>query len=225
MIIAIIPARSNSKRIKNKNITLLNGKPLINYTIDASLSCKSVSKTIISTDNPEIIESLKVENIDIYKRPASLAQDETTLMPVIKDVLDSTKNINSFDYFVLLQPTSPIRTSKHIQEAINFIIHENADSLISVVKVEKNPLKAFMIDKKGILHGVVNNSYPFASAQFLPKCYYPNGAIYIKRISTFLKDNSFIDKTTIPYLMDAKDSIDIDTYSDLKLAEKILNNS
>jgi len=221
-IFSIIPARGGSKGIVKKNITILFGKPLIHYSINASLGTNEISKTIVSTDDLDITNKVLNYKIDLVERPNELADDKTTLLPVISHVFNVKPELKDFDYFILLQPTSPLRTSWHISEAISLLIKKEAISLISVVEAKKSPYKSFIIDKDGLLNGLIDNLYPFQSRQYLPPTYYPNGAIYIQNVKEFLNTNSLFSKKTIPYIMDVEDSIDIDTLDDLAIAENLI---
>ncbi|HEG8135260.1 TPA: acylneuraminate cytidylyltransferase family protein, partial [Campylobacter jejuni] len=114
MVIAVIPARSGSKGIKNKNLVLLNNQPLIYYTIKAALNSKCISKVLVSSDSEEILSYAKSQNVDILKRPIELAQDDTTSDKVLLHALEFYKD---YEDVIFLQPTSPLRTNIHIDEA------------------------------------------------------------------------------------------------------------
>ncbi len=220
--LSIIPARGGSKGIPKKNIIELAGKPLIAWTIEASLKSKYISKTIVSSDSDEILNIASKYNCHTIKRPGELATDEANSQVVIEHVL---KNINadSYDYLLLLQPTSPLRDSKDIDLAIEKIIEKKATALISVYTPEHTPLKAFLQNEEGFLKGLVNNKYPFLRRQDLPTVYMPNGAIYIIKIDEFLKHKQLFTNQTIHYKMSIEKSLDIDTFEDLHLVSKILS--
>jgi CMP-N,N'-diacetyllegionaminic acid synthase len=116
--LAIIPARGGSKRLPNKNILNLAGKPLIEWSIDAALKSKYIDKVVVSSDDENILKIAK-DKCDIIKRPKELATDTASSIDVIKHVLDNLEK--KYDYIVLLQPTSPLRNEKHIDEAIEFL--------------------------------------------------------------------------------------------------------
>ncbi|HEG5194255.1 TPA: acylneuraminate cytidylyltransferase family protein, partial [Campylobacter jejuni] len=146
MSLAIIPARGGSKGIKNKNLVLLNNKPLIYYTIKAALNAKSISKVVVSSDSDEILNYAKSQNVDILKRPISLAQDDTTSDKVL---LHALKFYKDYEDVVFLQPTSPLRTNIHIDEAFNLYKNSNANALISVSECDNKILKAFVCNEYG----------------------------------------------------------------------------
>ncbi|EAL2994992.1 acylneuraminate cytidylyltransferase family protein [Campylobacter jejuni] len=217
MSLAIIPARGGSKGIKNKNLVLLNNKPLIYYTIKAALNAKSISKVVVSSDSDEILNYAKSQNVDILKRPISLAQDDTTSDKVL---LHALKFYKDYEDVVFLQPTSPLRTNIHIDEAFNLYKNSNANALISVSECDNKILKAF-IDDNGNLKGICDNKYPFMPRQKLPKTYMSNGAIYIVKSNLFLNNPTFLQEKTSCYIMDEKASLDIDTTEDLKRVNNI----
>lgn len=219
---SIIPARGGSKGIIKKNLTLLAGKPLIYYTIQSSIFCEPIDKTIVTTDDHKIREYALGFDLKVISRPNRLADDKSTLLPVITHVFEVFSELKDYDYFILLQPTSPLRTEKHIRQALNLLEQKKATTLISVTKAHNSPLKSFVFNKKGYLQGLVNNEYPFMSRQELPQTYYPNGAIYIQNVKEFLKTGNLFSNKTIPFIMNDQDSIDIDTIEDLVKAEKAI---
>ena len=127
-ILAIIPARGGSKGIPRKNIKNLNGKPLLEYTVDAINKCKLIDRAILSTDDDEIINIGSKLGLEVpFKRPLNLAQDDTPALPVIKHALNALEDIDGYkpDVIIILQPTSPLRTNKHISEALNLYLSNN----------------------------------------------------------------------------------------------------
>ena len=158
--LSIIPARGGSKGIPNKNIVNIAGKPLIQYTIEAALNSKSLHSLIISTDDKKIAEVGKNCGVEIpFMRPAKLARDDTPAIDVVLHALDWLKENDSYepDAVVLLQPTSPLRTEKHIDEAIQLFVEENADTVVSIVEVPHNfsPYKLLKLDQ---IRGKILNS-------------------------------------------------------------------
>ena len=185
-IISIIPARGGSKGLPKKNILELAGKPLIAWTIESSLKSKYISKTIVSSDCDEILNISSKYGSEILKRPDELARDTTPTEPVVEHILQNIKDLGNYSYLVLLQPTSPLRDEKDIDEAISKLIQEkDATALISVKEIDNKILKAFKINNNGYLEGISNNKYPFMRRQDLPKVFMPNGAIYIIKKEEF----------------------------------------
>lgn len=224
-IISIIPARGGSKSLPKKNILNLAGQPLITWTIKASLKSKYVSKTIVTSDNSEILEISHQSGAETILRPYELALDNTPTEPVIEHVLENIENINEYDYLILLQPTSPLRNEIDIDKAFELLLTKSATALISVKEIDNKILKSFRTNKYGYLEGISNNAFPFMRRQDLPKVFMPNGAIYIVKIDEFLKFNKLFTPKTIHYLMSEEKSYDIDTIEDLDNCNKILKNS
>jgi CMP-N-acetylneuraminic acid synthetase len=224
-IISIIPARGGSKGLPGKNIIDLAGKPLIAWTIEASLKSKYITKTIVSSDDDKILEVSRQFSSEILKRPDELALDTTPSEPVIEHVLNSIVDIEKYDYLILLQPTSPLRDEKDIDSAIELLIEKKATALISTKQIDNKILKAFKNDENGYLEGIANNKYPFMRRQDLPKVFMPNGAIYIVSIKEFLKTKKLFTDETISFEMSEEKSFDIDTLEDLKICKTILEKN
>jgi CMP-N-acetylneuraminic acid synthetase len=220
-IISIIPARGGSKGLPKKNTIELNGKPLIFWTIKASIKSKYITKTIVSSDDDKILSISQKYKAEILKRPAELALDTTPTEPVIEHVLKNIENINTYDYLILLQPTSPLRDENDIDKSIELLIKRKATALISTTIIDNKVLKAFKNNKYGYLEGILNNEYPFMRRQDLPKILMPNGAIYIVSIQEFLKTRKLFTNETISFEMSNEKSLDIDTRSDLKKIQNI----
>jgi CMP-N,N'-diacetyllegionaminic acid synthase len=127
-----------------------------------------------------------------------------------------------FDYVVLLQPTSPLRSAEDIDAAFDRLFRSDADALISVCQYDKKVLKTFLQNDEGYLHGIANNSYPFMRRQDLPDVLMPNGAIYIIEVDAFLKEEKLFTSKTIAFTMNDESSVDVDTLEDLQMIEKII---
>lgn len=222
-VLAIIPARGGSKGIPLKNMTSVNGKPLIDWTIQAAQQSKYVTKIVVSSDSEEILKHVNsLQGVMSVERPSELAKDTTPTEPVIQHVLEQVEG--DYDVLLLLQPTSPLRRASDIDNAYEKFIKSKATALISVVTPKFHPLKSFKIGGEGFLEGVVNNDYPFMPRQELPKTFYPNGAIYMICKENFTENQKLITHETIPYEMNQDNSIDIDTEEDIKRVEKKFKN-
>jgi CMP-N-acetylneuraminic acid synthetase len=215
--LAIIPARGGSKGIPRKNIVSLNGAPLISYTIGAALASKSVSRVIVSSEDEEILDISVSYGADVIKRPSALAGDDTTAEAVIFHCLDTLQKEEHFipESFVLLQPTSPLRTCLHIDEAVKCFIENSSQAVISVFGSTYHPLKSLIIGEHGFLAGLINDEYVSAPRQQLLKAYTPNGAIYITTTKIFRKYRTLLPPETVPYFMPKSDSVDVDDMDDL----------
>ncbi len=211
-ILAIIPARGGSKGLLRKNMHLLNGTPLIKYTIDASNKCEAITKTVVTSEDTEILEYSK-KYCSTVRRPENLAGDNVPCEQAILHCIEYFQNNfdEHYDIVVVLQPTSPLRDDLKIDGALCEYISSNAMSLISVYEPEKNPIKAFLLNDSGFLEGIAGNDFPFMNRQNIPVTYMPNGAIYITNVKDFLQTGKLLSEKTIPYLMTAEKSIDIDT--------------
>ena len=136
--LAIIPARGGSKRLPNKNILDLNGKPLIAWSIEAAKKSQKIDDIIVTSDSEKILDIAKQYNVKIIKRPDFLASDTATTFDAIKHAIETLDD--KYEYIVLLQPTSPLRNEKHINESIELLEKKNADAVISVCEMEHPPL-------------------------------------------------------------------------------------
>lgn len=222
-ILAIIPARGGSKGLPRKNIVDLVGKPLIAWSIEASLNSKYINKTIVSSDDDEILKIAKLYKAELIKRPDKYATDDASSEIVVKHVIkELTKYNDIYDYIVLLQPTSPLRDAIEIDTAFDKLFKTDATALISVCAVDNKILKAFKQNNSGFIEGISNNQYPFMRRQDLPKTYLSNGAIYIIKVDEFIKNSSFYTDKTISYEMDNVKSLDIDTQEELNKVTNIL---
>lgn len=226
--LAIIPARGGSKSIKNKNLYLIKNKPLIYYTIKSALGSKYLDSVVLSTDSKKITNYVKkFPKIKIpFSRPKKLAGDKILTLPVLKYTLLKYEKLikRKFDFVVLLQPTSPLRTSKDIDNSIKLLIKKKTDSLISVTSVgAHHPFRMKKILRNNILTNFVNQKCfdNMKPRQTLSKVYIRNGAIYIVDRKLILR-NKISSKKTIAYEMNRKQSINIDDYNDIILLRNVL---
>ena len=218
--LAIIPARGGSKRLPRKNILDLCGKPLISWSIEAALKSKYISKVVVSSDDEEILNISSNFGADIIKRPYELANDTATTFDAIKHTIN---NLEKYDYIVLLQPTSPLRNEKHIDEAIELLEEKQADAIVSVCEMDHSPLWSNTLPEDGNMRGFLREEILNKRSQDLEKYYRLNGAIYICKTDKLLENKSFFLKDNIfAYIMDRKSSIDIDEEIDFLFAERVI---
>ena len=212
--IAIITARSGSKGLPNKNVLLVNGKPLMAYSIEAALESQLFNKVIVSTDSQEYIDLLNHYPIEFIKRAEHLASDTASSFVVLEDVLTRYSN---YDYFVLLQPTSPLRTAQHIQEACSKFEEqsEQFDFLVSVTKSDKSTALIKPIEADGSLKHFQLDYSNYARQKHLTE-YAPNGAIFIAKPAAYLKQKHFFGAKSLAYMMEKSVSIDIDDSQDFE---------
>ena len=226
--LGLILARGGSKGIPRKNIKILSGKPLLAYTAEAALQSKKLTRVILSTEDAEI----KKIGLDIgleipFDRPKNLAKDCTSSLEVIIDIVSKLKKNENYvpDFIVLLQPTSPFRTNKHIDEAINKFMLSDCDSLVSVSEIphSMSPSSAMELTDEEYLHPLKEINESTQLRQNKKKYYARNGAIYIFT-NECLKNKTLYGKKIIPYIMDRQSSLDIDDNHDWELAEINLRN-
>lgn len=218
--IAIIPARGGSKRLHKKNSLLLHGKPLISWTIEAAQKSKFVDEIVVSTDDDEILDIAIEQSVKTIVRPSELATDVAPTIDVIKHVLSKYTN---FDYVILLQPTSPLRTSEHIDQAIDFLMVQGADSVVSVCKTEHNPLWSNVLPQDRRMDLFIRNEIRNVRSQDLPQYFRLNGAIYICIKDRLLSEQSFVlPSNCFGFEMDVESSVDIDTMLDFEFASFLM---
>lgn len=219
--LAIIPARGGSKRLPRKNVLDLAGKPLVAWTIEAGLKSKYIDQVIVTSEDEEIVNISQKFGADIIIRPENLANDTATTFDAIKHTVDNTSR---FDYIVLLQPTSPLRNEKHIDEAIELLITKHADAVISVCEMDHNPLWSNTLPEDGNMTNFLREEIKNKRSQDLPTYYHLNGAIYICKTEKLLDEKTFFLKDNIyGYFMDKKSSVDIDEEIDFELTRIWLN--
>lgn len=221
-ILCVIPARGGSKGLPGKNKKHLNGKPLIFWTIDAAKKSKYLKKIVVSSDDKDILNIANQYGVTCVKRSAEFATDTALTVDVIKEVI--TKVEKTYSYILLLQCTSPLRTTVQIDEAIELLKDnvKKADAVISV-KENEHPIQWLRkISEEGYLQNVFWGSVQDKQRQSYDATYLPNGAIYFIKTEVLEECNSFQPERTLPYIMDRRTSVDIDTAEDFRLAESIL---
>lgn len=212
-ILAIIPARAGSKRLPRKNIINFCGKPLIAWTIEAALKSHNVSRVIVSTDSLEIAEIAKKYGAEVpFLRAKELSQDESSSISVVLNVLEEIKE--HYTHVALLQPTSPLRTEKHIDESIELL--GDKSGVISVSPLEHPIEWTNTLQESMHMDGFIKPEYKNKRSQDFPKRYRINGAIYVIKTEILKNEKNFIpEKNAVAYVMDPEQSVDIDTKNDL----------
>ncbi len=218
-MIAIIPARGGSKGLPGKNIKPLLGKPLIAYTIEAALKSKHISRVIVSTEDEEIAKVAEFYGAEIpFMRPHELATDESSSIDVLLYTINRLNENSQVKHteIIVLQPTSPLRTHTHIDEAIQLFFDRNAEAVLSFCK-ERHPIfwNKFITDD-GKFESIFSEDF-LMNRQMIKPTYYPNGAIYVLNEKLLKQRTYYTDKSYV-YLMDSENSIDIDTQEDFNLA-------
>lgn len=221
-MIAIIPARGGSKGLPGKNIRPLNGKPMIAYAIEAALASIHITEVIVSTDDPEIYKiALLYGAKDTFLRPKELASDSSLAIDNYIYTLDRLKQEYHYniDNFIVLQPTSPLRTVEDIDSAITLFKSKNADSVISYCE-EHHPISWHKYLKED---GKLENIFPdtLNNRQDVKPSYYPNGAIFIFSYD-LIKSGCYYSDNTYPFLMPRNRSVDVDTLEDFEYIEFLI---
>lgn len=224
-ILAITPARGGSKRLPGKNIKHLNGKPLIQWTIDVALSVREITRVMVTTDCEAIAEIAKQAGAEVpFLRPPELATDTSSSIDVIRHALDFYRaQGEEFDFVLLLQPTSPIRSGDDIRLAIEQLEANAADAVVSVCPCEHSPLWANTLPDDRSMADFIRHEVSLLRSQDLPDYYRINGAIYLTRVNRFYQENTlFLSSRVFAYVMDNESSVDIDHELDFLIAETVL---
>ena len=229
MCLGIIPARGGSKGVPQKNIRAVAGRPLIAYTFDAAKASRRLTRTILTTDSPDIAEVGRTAGIDVpFPRPPELAEDDTPTLPVIQHALDwlSIQEGYAPDVVVILQPTAPMWRAEDIDNAIDLLIRSGVDSVVSVAPVPAhfNPRWQLEIrnDELRLLSGESLDRV-IVRRQNFRSTYTRNGAIYAFWHRTIAQYGSFYGERCLPYIMPRERSVNIDDEVDLLTAEVMLS--
>jgi CMP-N,N'-diacetyllegionaminic acid synthase len=225
-IACIIPARGGSKGVPRKNVIILNGKPLIAHAIIAAKNSKYVDRVIVSTDDKEIARVAKKYKAEVpFIRPANLATDTATTLPVLQHAIDYLEKNESYKpyLYVLIQPTSPFVLSEDVNRAIEQLFEAKVNSCVSVCEVSERPEWMHSFKR--------NRIYPFfqskkgtpgkTARQGLEKLYRLNGAVYVTKRDTLMKKNKIIDDKASAIIMPRSRSHDIDEPIDFHIAEAL----
>lgn len=220
-VLALIPARGGSKGVPGKNIREIGGKPLIAWTIDAAKGARCVDRVILSSDDADIIRVAKEYGCEVpFVREARLAQDDTTTMEVVFDTLERCPG---YDWVLLLQPTSPLRSADDIDRAAERCLRHDAPACVSVCMAQESPYWMFTMRADDQLEALLPN-FQLTRRQDLPPVYSLNGAIYLARTEWLRQQKKFISEGTVSYEMPVQRSIDIDSESDFQQLKIFLEN-
>ena len=217
-IIAIIPARKNSKGIKNKNLQKLGENNLVQISVNSAIKSKYIDQIIVSSDSKKILESVNgYKNVLKHLRNKKLSNDQSLIIDVILDIL----KIYEYDYMILLQPTSPFRTTKDIDGILKETITNNRKSAISLKESKSIPEFMYFINKSKRLSPYLKKNNKSTNRQSYKNYYVPNGELYVSNIASLKKSKKIIHKDTFGYFSNNQLSIDIDNIADLELAKTI----
>ena len=221
-LLTLIPARGGSKGIPRKNIQELCGKPLIAWSIEAAQKSKYIDRIIISTDDQEIADVARSYGAEVpFLRPVEIAQDDTL---GISPVIHALEQFPKFEQVLLLQPTSPLRTTDDIDGIVKMFQESQAPAAVSICETSKHPNWMFSCDKDGTLKPFT--AKPIATRrQELPKVYHLNGALYLAKSEWLRKTHTFLSPETLGYVMPPERSADIDTLLDWEWVELLIKRS
>ena len=228
-VLALIPARGGSKGLPGKNIKDLCGMPLLAWPIRAAKESNYIDQVIVSTENKNYADIARSYGASVpFIRPAKLAKDDSATYLVVEHALNYLKSQNEiYDYMVLLEPTSPLTTSKDIDEALKLLISKRdlADSVVGVSKVEAtHPVFDVRINDKGLIEPYVGNGFNILNRQVIDTLYYFEGSLYISDLAILIREKSFYHNRTLPYIVPRWKAIEIDELVDYVCAEAILQN-
>tara|TARA_B100001059_G_scaffold236750_2_gene289749 strand:- start:16066 stop:16752 length:687 start_codon:yes stop_codon:yes gene_type:complete len=218
-ILAIIPARSGSKGVKNKNAKIFNSKPLIEWSIKEAKKTSLIDNIVISTDSHAIIKIANKLKVNYVKRPKKLSSDNSKVQDAVIHVLNKLKkNQNIFyDYMLLLEPTSPLRSVKTINKCVKFIVENNINSIIPISEINVN----FGYKKK---NNFVALNKPARQRQLREKVFFESSTIYAVKMNFFNKYKQFVNKNSIPFIISKDEAFDINDNIDFKISELFHKN-
>lgn len=223
-VLGLVPARGGSKGIPRKNIRLLAGKPLLQYTAESALRAERLTRVVLSTDDAEIAEVGRTCGLDVpFMRPADIARDETPTLPVVQHALRSLESQGeTFDAVCLLQPTAPLRREEDIDGCIAMLEKENADTVVTVLAVppEHNPHWVFFKGDDGYLRISTGELRLIPRRQELPPAFHREGSVYVTRRDVIMVGNTMVGEKLLGYLIDPSSSVNIDRPEDWQRAEQ-----
>jgi CMP-N,N'-diacetyllegionaminic acid synthase len=213
-VLGIIPARGGSKGIPRKNMRAIAGKPLLQYTARAALNAASLSRVLLSTDDPEIAAVGRAAGLEVpFLRPAELSLDSTPMVEVVSHVIEWVRSQHMhYDAVCVLQPTSPLRSSSTIDRCIFLLWKHDVDSVISVrpVPPEYNPYWVFLESPTGLLEQCIKG-VEIPCRQQLPPAYHPDGGVFVAKTEAVIAERSLRGKRTMGAISPADEAVDLDT--------------
>jgi N-acylneuraminate cytidylyltransferase len=224
-ILGTISARGGSKGVPGKNIRDLGGLPLIGWTIREARCSAYLDRLVVSSDDEGILAVARSHGAETpFVRPAELARDDT---PGVDPVLHTIESLapEQYDYVVLMQPTSPLRTKADIDGAIELCLENGWPCCISVTETEKSPYYMFQMDENARMTPVIRQESFHTRRQDLPRTVVPNGAVYVARCDWLARTRSYLTPETRGYEMPRERSWDIDTLLDFEICELMLKRA
>ena len=229
MVLGLIPARGGSKSIKKKNIRHLLGKPLISYTIECALACSFIDKAVVSTDDPEIADISKESGAEVpFIRPPELAMDDTPMLPVMQHAIETVEAIyrEKVNILILLDPTSPLRRVKDIEEALSLFHHDDAcQAVVSGCKAHRSPYFNMVRLEDGFVQILIHTDKDIGRRQDCPSAYDLDTTVWIYSREAIMDIRKRIPPRTRLYIVPEERSIHIDTELDFMIVEFLMRES
>jgi CMP-N,N'-diacetyllegionaminic acid synthase len=222
--IAFIPARGGSKGVPRKNLQVVGGASLVHRAIAAARSAR-ITECFVSSEDDEILSAATSAGATAHRRSTDAATDTARASEVVEDFLAAHPEFDDAVRIVYLQPTSPFRTSEHVEQAILEVENSGAASLVSVVASHQLPEKTLLIDDDGRLAFSAGSADPGGNRQMLAKTVYPNGALYIFSVGAFREQGDVPVAGALPFPMGKVESLDIDDAEDLLLARAVADSA
>ena len=224
-VLGLIPARGGSRGIPRKNVRLLAGRPLLHYTAETALAARRLSRVVVSTDDLEIAQVAAECGVEVpFLRPGALAGHETPTLPVVQHALTwLERNGDRFDAVCILQPTSPFRTTREIDDCIDLLEASGADTVMTMAPVpcEYNPHWVYVMDANGCLGLVTGAPAPITRRQDLPAAFHRDGSVYVSRYQVIAGTNSLYGACIRGCVVEAEGRVNLDTLEDWHHAERI----
>jgi CMP-N-acetylneuraminic acid synthetase len=225
-VLAIVPARGGSKGVPRKNVLELTpGRTLLHYVADAARQTTRVDKVVLSTEDDEIADVGRQAGLEVpFKRPRELAADDTPMLPVLRHAIDQVIAGGwTPEYVVLLQPTSPCRRWKHIDDALGLLMTQGPDSVVTVVEVPKHLSPDYVMKiENGALRPFLPEGAHITRRQDVRPAFYRDGTVYAFRRDTIERFGNIYGDRCLPLVIDARESLSIDSPEDWAAAKRIL---
>jgi CMP-N-acetylneuraminic acid synthetase len=224
-VLAIVPARGGSKGVPGKNLRPLAGRTLLDYTAAAARQSGVIDRVVLTTDDAAVADAGRAAGLEVpFMRPAALAQDDTPMLPVLKHAIGALISAGwTPELVVLLQPTSPLRTPAHVRAAVDLLRSSGADSVVTVVEVPKHLSPDYVMKiEDGVLRPFLPEGARISRRQDVRPAYSRDGTVYAFRRDTVERFDSIYGDDCRPLVIDAAESLSIDTPEDWAAAERLL---
>jgi CMP-N-acetylneuraminic acid synthetase len=220
-VLALVPARSGSKSVINKNLKEISGTSLLEITIRSALESKMVIDTFVSSDSDEILNIASSLGCKSIKRPLHAATDSATANEVVRDFINQLNLVSNLEtVIVYLQPTSPFRERGMIEEGIKLFLSQSKP-VVAICEINQHPNKSLIINDLGQIESYLQEADPTANRQTLPKVFIPTGSLYLFTVADFQLNDAIPVRGALPLLVSGAYALDIDSELDLKIAQML----